>query len=223
MNKNVMKRVIQVVVTLAAQGILLFVSAGTVMWQWAWIFLLLGIVILIINFFVLPVELVAERGTKKENVKKWDRILTSVSIIPYLGMFIVCGLDYRYEWSGDLDISLNVSGLILYFLGSMLFTWSMISNKYFSTMVRIQLERDHSVATNGPYKYVRHPGYVGFILFTLATPLALGALHGLLIAGIMAVIFIIRTRLEDKTLKAELKGYADYSAIVRYKLIPFLW
>ena len=90
-------------------------------------------------------------------------------------------------------------------------------------MVRIQLERDHSVATNGPYKYVRHPGYVGFILFTLAAPLALGALYGLLIAGIMAVIFIIRTRLEDKTLKAELKGYADYSAIVRYKLIPFLW
>ena len=223
MNKNVLKRLIQVVFTLIIQGIILFISAWTIKWHWAWIFLSLGIIMLIINLFVIPVELMEERGKKKENVKKWDKILTSINIIPMLGIYIVSGLDYRLGWSINPSILIHITGLVFYFLGSMFFTWSMISNKYFSTMVRIQIERGHEVATSGPYKYIRHPGYVGFIVMVLATPLSLGTLYALLMSGITIILLIIRTSLEDKTLKNELEGYLEYSNKVKYKLIPFIW
>lgn len=223
MNKNVLKRLIQVLFTLIIQGIILFISAWTAKWHWAWIFLTLGIIILIINLSVIPVELMEERGKKKENVKKWDKILTSINIIPMLGIYIVSGLDYRFGWSINPNILIHISGLVFYFLGSMLFTWSMLSNKYFSTMVRIQTERGHRVAISGPYKYIRHPGYVGFIVMVLATPLSLGTLYALLMSGITTILFIIRTSLEDKTLKNELDGYLEYSNKVKYKLIPFIW
>jgi protein-S-isoprenylcysteine O-methyltransferase Ste14 len=223
MNKNVLKRLTQVLFTLIIQGIILFISAWSVTWHWAWIFLTLGIIILIINFFVIPVELMEERGKKKENVKKWDKILTSINIIPMLGIYIVSGLDYRFGWSINPNILVHIIGLIFYFFGSMLFTWSMLSNKYFSTMVRIQIERGHEVAISGPYRYIRHPGYVGFIMMVLATPISLGTLYALLMSGITTILFIIRTSLEDKTLKNELAGYLEYSNKVKYKLIPFIW
>jgi protein-S-isoprenylcysteine O-methyltransferase Ste14 len=90
-------------------------------------------------------------------------------------------------------------------------------------MVRIQTERDHKVAISGPYNYIRHPGYVGFIVMVLAIPLSLGTLYALLMSGITTILFIIRTFLEDKTLKNELDGYLEYSNKVKYKLIPFIW
>ena len=90
-------------------------------------------------------------------------------------------------------------------------------------MVRIQIERGHKVAINGPYKYIRHPSYVGFIVMVLATPLSLGTLYALLMSGITIILLIIRTSLEDKTLKNELDGYLEYSNKVKFKLIPFIW
>lgn len=90
-------------------------------------------------------------------------------------------------------------------------------------MVRLQTDRNHQVATSGPYKLVRHPGYVGYIIMFLAIPLALGSLWTLSFSVIITILLIIRTYLEDKTLRKELKGYAEYSELVRYKLIPFIW
>ncbi len=90
-------------------------------------------------------------------------------------------------------------------------------------MVRLQTDRQHTVATKGPYKYVRHPGYVGYIIFTLATPIALGTFGGLAFSGITGILLIVRTGLEDATLKKELPGYAEYTKNVKYRLIPLLW
>jgi len=90
-------------------------------------------------------------------------------------------------------------------------------------MVRLQTDRNHRVATSGPYKFVRHPGYVGYIIIFLAIPLALGSLWTLNFSVIITILLIIRTYLEDKTLKKELKGYTEYSELVKYKLIPFIW
>lgn len=223
MKKDIFRRMVQTVSTLLLQGLIMFVSAWSLKWTWAWIYISTGVIILLINAMVLPVEVIRERGKKKENVKKWDRMLTTVNIFPVLGIFLISGLDYRFHWTNDISIGIHIMGLALVFLGSMLFTWSMVSNKFFSTMVRIQDERDHEVATTGPYKYVRHPGYVGFIIMTLATPVSLGSLYALTMAILVCVVFVIRTELEDKTLTAELKGYEEYSKQVKYKLIPFLW
>ena len=90
-------------------------------------------------------------------------------------------------------------------------------------MVRLQTDRNHRVATSGPYKFVRHPGYVGYIIMSFATPLALGSLWTLSFSVITTILFIIRTYLEDKTLQKELKGYVEYPELVKYRLIPFVW
>lgn len=223
MNRDVVRRLIQVFLILIFQGVILFIAAGTVNWKWAWLTILISALILLINLIVIPKELIAERGRKKENVKKWDKIFNSINIIPTILMFIFSGIDYRYNWTGDINIIVNITGLILIFSGSMVFTWSMVSNKFFSTMVRLQFDRGHTVATKGPYKYVRHPGYFGYIIFTLATPIALGTYWGLVFAGLICILLIVRTVLEDSTLKNELPGYVEYAENVKYKLIPLLW
>ena len=223
MNKDIIRRLIQVFSVLILQGAILFIAAGTFSWKWAWAVLLLGLLLLIINGILLPADLIEERGRKKENVKKWDKVLSSIISIPTILMYVFSGLDYRFKWTGDVPIVVNIAGLVFIFLGSMLFTWSMVSNKFFSTLVRLQIDRQHTVATEGPYKYVRHPGYFGYIIFTVATPVALGAFWGLVFSVIIGILLIVRTALEDATLKKELPGYADYTENVKYKLIPLLW
>jgi protein-S-isoprenylcysteine O-methyltransferase Ste14 len=101
--------------------------------------------------------------------------------------------------------------------------WAMSVNTYLSTIVRVQTERGHHVVTAGPYRYVRHPMYVGTILFGLCIPLFLGSWYALLPGALMGIGYVIRTALEDRTLQAELPGYADYAAQVRYRLLPGVW
>jgi protein-S-isoprenylcysteine O-methyltransferase Ste14 len=222
-NKNIIRRLIQVFSILILQGVILFVAAGTLSWKWAWYVLLLGFVLLIINWIVMPAELIEERGRKKENVKKWDKMLSSIISVWVILMYVFSGLDRRFHWTGDIPVFTNIASLVFIFLGSLLFTWSMVSNKFFSTLVRLQTDRQHTVVTDGPYKLIRHPGYLGYITFTLATPVALGTFWGLVFAVIICILLIVRTSLEDSTLKKELPGYPEYTENVKYKLIPFLW
>ena len=223
MNKDIVRRLIQVFSILILQGAILFVAAGTFSWRWAWYVLLLGLLLLIINWIVLPAELIEERGRKKENVKKWDKLLSSAISVPALLMYAFSGLDRRFHWTGEMPVFINIAGLVFILLGSLLFTWSMGANKFFSTLVRLQTDRQHTVVSHGPYKYVRHPGYLGYIIFTLATPIALGTYWALIFSGIIGLLLIVRTALEDATLKKELPGYAEYAENVKYKLIPLLW
>lgn len=99
----------------------------------------------------------------------------------------------------------------------------MITNRYFETTVRIQKDRGHQVIATGPYKIVRHPGYVGIILSVLSFSLIIGSLFSLIPAGIIILLFIVRTLLEDKTLHDELDGYPEYSKQVKYRLLPGIW
>ncbi|MFH1269404.1 MAG: isoprenylcysteine carboxylmethyltransferase family protein [Planctomycetota bacterium] len=85
------------------------------------------------------------------------------------------------------------------------------------------IERGHAVATEGPYRFIRHPGYTAIILFMLAMPVSLGSVWGLLPAGIEAVLIIVRTVFEDRFLHDELEGYPAYAQRVRYRLLPGVW
>ena len=221
--KNLLKRLIQVIMQIVLFAVLLFVSAGRLVWYWAWIYLGTYIVIITINAFILPKDLIEERGKSKENVKKWDRVIMTLNIFPALGLLVVAGLNCRFGWSPKMDSWIQAVALVLMILGSVFFTWAMLSNHFFSTVVRIQFDRSHQVATGGPYNYIRHPGYVGFIVINLATPLILGSLWALIPGAIMAVLFIIRTALEDSTLQKELEGYKEYAQKVKYRLIPGIW
>lgn len=223
MNSDIKRRYIQVFVTLLIQLSILFFSAGDFRWKWAFAFTACSLIILFINSRVIPYDVIKERGSKKKNVKTWDKVLSGLITFPYLGLYVVSGLDHRFGWTGTLSIWIHLLGLIMLFASSMLFTWSMVSNPFFSTMVRIQDDRNHTVAMSGPYKYLRHPGYAGFMIMGISTPLLLGSYYALICSVITMALMIIRTALEDKTLNEELVGYKEYSKEVRYKLIPHIW
>lgn len=220
---GVVRRMKQVVFQTAFLVALPLISAGRLDWVWPWAYLGVGLVILAINTRILPPELIAERGQPRENVKDWDRVLATLITFPILALLIVAGLDERFGWSPQLALVVHLTGLAFIALGQGLFSWAMASNIFFSTAVRIQMDRDQTVASGGPYRYVRHPGYVGMIVSLLATALAFGSLWALIPAGLAAVLLVVRTALEDRTLLGELDGYKEYAARVRYRLLPGIW
>ena len=112
---------------------------------------------------------------------------------------------------------------VLILLGYSIVYWAMWTNDFFSSRVRIQTDRGQYVVTNGPYRFVRHPGYVGAIIFLPASALLLGSIYALIPVAIDIFLLIIRTYLEDLTLQKELPGYTDYVKKVRFRLIPCIW
>jgi len=138
-------------------------------------------------------------------------------------VLLIAGLDTRFGWTGRVALALQIVAIAIFMLGGALFSWAMVSNAYFSTVVRIQEDRGHTVCTTGPYRFVRHPGYVGAILQSLAVPLMLGSLWALVPGGLAALLIVARTALEDRTLWEELDGYKEYARRVRYRLLPGVW
>jgi len=108
-------------------------------------------------------------------------------------------------------------------LGNLLTTLAKASNRFFYGVLRIAKDRGHTVATSGPYRYVRHPGYIGIIAFDLAMPLILGSLWAVIPVVLTVCLAIVRTALEDRVLQDKLDGYKDYARQVRYRLLPGLW
>ena len=216
-------RIFQLVIQVVILGGATFLAAGTLRWPWAWTYIAIFVLVLAINLLVLPAELIAERGRAKPNVKPWDRKLTAAMLAFTLLLLVVAGLDRRFGWTAPYPTWVHAAALIGWIAGQALVTWSMTANRFFSTMVRIQGDRGHAVASTGPYRYVRHPGYVGISLFTFFIPLVLGSWWALLPALAVVAVLVVRTALEDRTLHAELAGYSDYAQQTRRRLIPGLW
>lgn len=205
----------------------LFLSAGTLEWPAAWMYIILAGSIQLLDALVLiPIspELLGERSRPQSGAKKWDQILSRLmATIGPLTIWIVSGLDYRYAWSPEFPGWLVIISAICVFGGGLLVLWAMAANRFFIGMVRIQDERGHLVIKSGPYQYVRHPGYLGSLFFILFTPIMLGSLWALIPAGLTCGIVFTRTYLEDQTLQAELQGYQEYTDEVAYKLVPGVW
>ncbi|MDH5174368.1 MAG: isoprenylcysteine carboxylmethyltransferase family protein [Elusimicrobiota bacterium] len=226
MTGSILKRLLQVAISTVAQAAMLFISSGRLDWVMAWVYIGVNVGIVVINaLIILPKnpELIAERGQIKENTKDWDRVLIKLFTPVWGSTFVVAGLDVRFGWSPQPFLAIQLVALVFVALGFGLVSWAMASNKFFSSVVRIQKDRGHTVATSGPYQYVRHPGYVGMLTYLLATPLLLGSLWAIIPAGLIICIIFVRTILEDKTLLDELDGYQDYARRVRYRLLPGIW
>ena len=204
-------------------AIILLVSAGKIDWIYAWVYITSSLLVIIINAFIFPPELISERGRKKENVEKWDRLISGLITFPWLALYIVSGLDIRFGLSLELASWIHITGLVIFVLGNAFVSWAMISNIYFSTAVRIQYDRGHTVSIDGPYRFMRHPGYMGMIIYLLASPIILGSIWALIPASLVVILFIIRTAFEDNTLKNKLDGYKEYAEKVKYRLIPGIW
>jgi protein-S-isoprenylcysteine O-methyltransferase Ste14 len=144
-------------------------------------------------------------------------------IITTLGLLVVCGLDYRFGWTPPFPLWLRFTGGLLFLAGYALVLWAMYSNMFFSQIVRIQTERGHAAVTVGPYRTIRHPGYLGMSLSLLGAVFILDSLWGLVCFVIYLALIVTRTSLEDRTLQAELNGYKEYSSRTRYRLLPGIW
>jgi protein-S-isoprenylcysteine O-methyltransferase Ste14 len=213
----------------AIEGALLFVSAGTVALPRAWLFLVLSLFGMGGGIALVGLhnpELLNHRGQwkKKKDAKPWDRALVPLyGVLAFYVLPIVMGLDVgRYGWS-HLGAWAAAVGALLFVAGSVVLTWAMLVNTHFETIVRIQTDRDHKVVTKGPYALVRHPGYVGASLWALGTPLIVGSAYGLIAVALTVITLVVRTALEDRTLHAELAGYADYAAQTKHRLLPRIW
>jgi len=210
------------------QGIVIFVSAGRINMPRAWCYLVVSFVgmfggIMLVGKF--NPELLNQRGQwkKKKDTKRWDKFLMpAYGIMGLYVLVVTIGLDIRFQWS-YLGIEFAIAGIVLFIIGSISIHWAMMVNTHFETTVRIQKDRDQKVITTGPYKIIRHPGYVGAILWAVSTPLIIGSAYGLIPAGLALLLLVIRTWLEDKTLHSELNGYAEYAERVRYRLLPGVW
>jgi len=223
---GMLKRIRQVLIQNLIIGLALFLPAGTLRWPGAWAYMAVSVISIAINFVILlrvNPEVIAERAQVRKETKGWDRKVTTVGLLVTLAMYIVAGLDWRFGWSPAVPLWLWLAGLVLFILGGALSSWAMISNPYFAPTVSIQKDRGHTAVTGGPYRYVRHPGYCGWIISNLAAPLFLAALWAYIPAVVVAAGYVLRTALEDRTLLAELDGYQAYASRVHYRLAPGLW
>ncbi len=217
--------VIDQILSVVGVCVALFWSAGRLNWWPAWAVIAIWVVFFIAMdlFLRFKPELIAERLSPPKGAKTWDRTILSVLRLLQLARYILAGLDFRFGWTEGFPISVQILAIILCLLGYALLIWAMISNNFFSQVMRIQSDRGHTVATNGPYRIIRHPAYVGMILFEIAMSILLDSWWSLLAGGACALLIVLRTALEDRTLKKELPGYDDYGRQVRFRLLPGIW
>ena len=135
---------------------------------------------------------------------------------------VVIGLDARFQFS-QVPVAIQVLGYVLLLLGVGFSMWVMQENSFAAPVVKVQTERGHQVISSGPYAFVRHPMYGGAIVFFAGMTLLLGSWWGLAMVPLLAALFAVRTAIEERTLVAGLPGYADYTARVRYRLLPGIW
>jgi protein-S-isoprenylcysteine O-methyltransferase Ste14 len=221
------RMIVQSVVGVGIFCALLFGGAGTIAWPEAWLY------ILVQNscwaFMVLwlkkhnPELLKVRSEFWKRAGKPWDKAIVILLFVAFVPLYILPGLDaIRYHWS-HVPLSIKIIGFVGTVVSSGLMFWPLKANPFSSTVVEIQADRGHKVITTGPYRYVRHPMYVGAILWSFSVPLALGSLITLVLSFIVTALLVVRTHLEDKMLHEELDGYAAYAEKVKYRLIQGVW
>lgn len=207
-------------------AVIIFWPAGRLDWVAGWLYLgIFGLNHVLNAVYLNRVnpDLIDARMRMSEGTKHWDIIWGVIFGPILLSIYIVAGLDaVRFEWS-TMSPLLWPIGLLLFLPGTALFSWSMGVNPYFEKTVRIQTERGHRVIDTGPYAFVRHPGYLGFFGWFLSAPLLLGSWWAFVPAILSVLGLVVRTALEDRTLREELEGYPAYTEHVRYRLIPGIW
>jgi protein-S-isoprenylcysteine O-methyltransferase Ste14 len=222
----VMKAVPRLALLMLLFSASLFIPAGRLDWVAAWVYL--GMVALhhLTAMFTMDPELVLERlGAleRREGRQRWDVVASfTTGYTAPVSTMIVAGLDARFGWSqGMLGAQLVAGAAML--PAFLLIAWAARTNRFFSAVVRIQKERGHSVVSEGPYRFVRHPGYAGFIVYMVAAPVVLGSWWGLIPGAFGAGALVVRAALEDRTLRRELEGYEAYTRRVKYRLLPGAW
>jgi len=217
----------QWIVVTVMLAVVLFASAGRVDVPMFWVYLVvhsgaqLAMALLV---FRRNRDLLEERQRPGQGAKAWDQVILRIYFLLTLALFVLAGLDVgRFHWSDTVPLWGQVAALLGFALSFAFNIWAMVVNDFYSRVVRIQRDRGQYVVTDGPYRYVRHPTYIGTILSWVCAALALGSWLALVPVVLIAATFTVRTALEDRALQEELAGYKEYAQRVRYRLLPGIW
>ena len=216
--------IVRAVVSLGLMLVVLFISAGRWDYWYGLTYFILFTYVYLFNWILIPSDLVKERLEPGPGTKKWDYVFHAFHFPVAYSIPLVAALDGgRYHWTGEFPLWIKVLAFAVIFLAYSFEILSLRMNRFFSSTVRIQKDRGHFVIDKGPYAFIRHPGYAASIISAFCIAIALNSFWALIPAGLYALLFIVRTVLEDKTLQRELPGYADYAARVKYRLFPWVW
>jgi len=222
------KMLARTAIWVAMTAVILFLSANTLNWPGAWIYLaVIAISGIVIGLWLAKHDpaLLAERMSApiQRSQKFWDKVWMTVVLFVVVVWFVLMALDAaRFRWS-HVPVWVQALGAVGILL-SMYFTYLTFRvNTFAAPVVKIQAERAQTVVATGPYGCVRHPLYAGALFYIFGAPLLLGSWYGLAAAPVLMILLAIRTVMEERTLAAELQGYAEYAARVRYRLIPLVW
>lgn len=223
----IVRLVIRTLIWFGMIGVILFTAAGTWQWPAAWSFLLFMILLgLGGGLWLIRIDpaLFEERmrPVVQQGQPTADRVFIAMFLTAALLWLIVAGLDQRFGLS-QMTVGVRIAGVALALIGIAISFRVLRENSFAAPVIKIQHDRGHHVIDTGPYHLVRHPMYSGAILFFLGTSLWLGSWWSIALALIMAVLFAWRTTVEERTLRAGLPDYPDYTARVRYRLCPGLW
>ena len=206
--------------------VILFISAGRIEYYQGWMYASMSLLGWLMNFALTSddTELLNERSTPPKDAKEWDKNILKLSALTTVIAYAVAGLDSgRYHWSPQIQWGTCLSGIVFMLIGQILFLSAKKTNRFFSSVVRIQNDRGHAVCEDGLYGFVRHPGYVGMIVSWIGFPLLLGSPWSVIPIFLAIVLLVVRTHLEDRTLMKELTGYRQYAQTTRYRLLPGIW
>ncbi|MFC1850447.1 methyltransferase family protein [candidate division CSSED10-310 bacterium] len=221
-----LKRISNTFLFLFVQAYFFFYAAGHVALPRAWLYFGLVFFVVGINVTLLAIfkpKLLNQRGATKNAEKSWDRWFFRLIPPCVIALSIISGLDIgRYHWS-EIPAPFTLIGVIFIVLSAVLMNWAMLKNPHFEVIIRIQHERDHQVIQEGPYRYLRHPGYTSAILLYSSCPFIIGSVWAFIPVTMLILLYCFRTSLEDRLLQQELPGYSDYVEKVRYRLFPGLW
>ncbi len=223
-----LKVIIQLLIVVVIVPLLPLLISGAWDWWEAWVYGVIGILGFVVSRALAAKrhpDILAERARSMamKDAKPWDKFLAPVMALGSVIILIVAGLDKLFGWTSPFSLPVKLAALILILFGFVLGSWALMENRFFSGVVRIQTDRGHYVVTTGPYRFVRHPGYVGALWSYLAIPIFLNSLWAFIPTGLLVIVIFLRTYMEDKTLQTELPGYKEFSQKTKYRLLPGIW
>jgi protein-S-isoprenylcysteine O-methyltransferase Ste14 len=223
------KLIFQLILVLIILPLLPMLISGRWDWWEAWVFAL----IIFLGFILSRAlaarkhpDLLAERvgSLGREDAKSWDKVLAPIMALGGLVIPLIAGLDERFAWTPAVfGLPVKIAAIAVMLLAYIFSSWALIENAFFSGIVRLQLDRGHTVCSSGPYRWLRHPGYAGGFWAYLAMPLILDSSWAFIPVALLLAVTILRTHLEDRTLQEELPGYREYAQRVHYRLFPGIW
>ncbi|WP_407160107.1 methyltransferase family protein [Bradyrhizobium sp. STM 3557] len=220
--------VVQTIAWFGFMGVIIFGAAGTLHYAGGWLYL--GEMVafsMIFGAYAMRVDPGLLRERLKPPLQKEQPLADKLVLIPFL-LLVFGAIGFmaadaaRWRWS-MMPPAVQWSGCGLLLAALLFMCWTLRTNSFAAPVVKIQKERGQTVVTTGPYAIVRHPMYLGAILYFASTSLVLGSWWGLATIPILALLLGIRIVIEEATLRSGLEGYHDYARRVRWRMLPYVW